>query len=148
MDIVAASEAPRPLPLAEPADGDPPPRRISDLSSAELGRMGEELAERRLRAAGWSIVARNLRVGRQGELDLVALDGETLVFVEVKTRRSHVTGVPQAAVTPSKLARLRRLVGYYLMEHSTPHRDVRIDVVAIHAHIDGTCTVEHLRAVG
>src|SRR5699024_12241406 len=83
----------------------------------------------------------------QGELDIVALAHTTLVFVEVKTRRTVVTGVPQAAVTPDKLRRLRRLAGEYLMERSTPHRDVRIDVVAVHAHLDGTFSLEHLEAV-
>jgi putative endonuclease len=69
------------------------------------------------------------------------------VFVEVKTRRSFVTGVPQAAVTPAKLRRLRRLAGEYLMERSTPHRDVRIDVIAVHAHVDGVFSLEHLEGV-
>lgn len=50
-------------------------------------------------------------------------------------------------MTPSKLRRLRRLAGEYLMERSTPHRDVRIDVVAVHAHLDGTFSLEHLEAV-
>lgn len=116
------------------------------MSTGELGRAGEELAAAHLTACGWQIVERNLRL-RHGELDIVALAHTTLVFVEVKTRRSFVTGVPQAAVTPDKLRRLRRLAGEYLMERSTPHRDVRIDVVAVHAHLDGTFAIEHLEAV-
>ncbi|GAA4530674.1 YraN family protein [Brachybacterium paraconglomeratum] len=124
----------------------PKPRRVRDMSTRELGQAGEDLAAEHLQACGWQIVERNLRL-RQGELDIVALAHTTLVFVEVKTRRSFVTGVPQAAVTPDKLRRLRRLAGEYLMERSTPHRDVRIDVVAIHAHLDGTFSLEHLEAV-
>lgn len=120
---------------------------VRDLTPAELGRAGEEIVARRLVAQGWVVIERNLRLGA-GELDIVALDGQTLVFLEVKTRRSFVTGVPQAAVTDRKLKRLRRLVGQYLMERSTPHRDVRIDVVAVHAHTDGAVGLEHLRAVG
>ena len=157
MDTAPASDPrlsfdqpPHPATASPPGPDDAPelPRPVRRMTSGELGRMGETLAAHRLRALGWQIVARNLRLGRSGEIDVVALDGETLVFLEVKTRRSYVTGVPQAAVTPRKLARLRQLVGRYLMEHSTPHRDVRIDVIAVHAHGDDTCTVEHLRAVG
>lgn len=122
------------------------PRRVRDLTTAELGRAGEELAARRLTALGWEVLERNLQLG-QGEIDIVALDQKTLVFTEVKTRRSFVTGVPQAAVTREKLTRLRRLAGEYLMTFSVPHHDVRIDVIAIHAHPDDTFTLEHLQAV-
>lgn len=140
--IIGDAAAP---PAAGPA-APPPARRVRDMSTLELGRAGEDLAAEHLSACGWQIVDRNLRL-RQGELDIVALAHTTLVFVEVKTRRSFVTGVPQAAVTPDKLRRLRRLAGEYLMERSTPHRDVRIDVIGIHAHLDGTFSLEHLEAV-
>jgi putative endonuclease len=122
------------------------PRRVREMTTLELGRAGEDLAADHLIACGWQIVERNLRLA-QGELDIVALAHSTLVFVEVKTRRSFVTGVPQAAVTPAKLRRLRRLAGEYLMERSTPHRDVRIDVIAVHAHVDGVFSLEHLEGV-
>ncbi|MGP9537801.1 YraN family protein [Brachybacterium sp. AOP43-C2-M15] len=137
----AAAEPPRAGPVAVPA-----PRRVRDMSTRELGRAGEDLAAAHLESCGWQVVERNLRL-RHGELDIVALAHTTLVFVEVKTRRSFVTGVPQAAVTPAKLRRLRRLAGEYLMERSTPHRDVRIDVVGIHALPDGTFSLEHLEGV-
>lgn len=152
MNSLAAAPDPHRLPspsAGPPQQGPvapPPPRRVRDMSTGELGRAGEDLAAAHLSACGWQIVERNLRL-RQGELDVVALAHTTLVFVEVKTRRSFVTGVPQAAVTPTKLRRLRRLAGEYLMERSTPHRDVRIDVVAVHAHLDGTFSIEHLEAV-
>lgn len=141
------SSAPR-TPVHPPRVTPPaaPPRRVRDLSTTELGGTGEELAARRLLAQGWHVVDRNVRLGG-GELDVIALDGRTLVFVEVKTRRSFVTGVPQASVTPQKLGRLRRLAGQYLMTHSVPHDDVRIDVIAIHAHPDDTFTLEHLHGV-
>lgn len=132
--------------LPTPPTIPPAPHRVRDLSAAELGRVGEELAARRLDQLGWSVLERNLRL-TQGELDIIALDGTTLVFAEVKTRRTFVTGAPQAAVDHRKLARLRRLAGEYLMGASIPHRDVRIDVIAIHAHADGTFALEHLPAV-
>ena len=132
-----AADRPRPAPA---------PPRVREMTTAELGRAGEDLAADHLIACGWQIVERNLRLA-QGELDIVALAHSTLVFVEVETRRSYVTGVPQAAVTTAKLRRLRKLAGEYLMERSTPHRDVRIDVIAVHAHVDGVFSLEHLEGV-
>lgn len=120
---------------------------IRSLSTAALGRLGEEIAARYLRSRGIRVIDRNVRLQR-AEIDLVALDGDTLVIIEVKTRRTLITGVPQAAVTGQKLRRLRKLTGLYLAEHSPPHRDVRIDVVAVLAHADGTLQLEHLQGVG
>ncbi|WP_106506272.1 YraN family protein [Brachybacterium timonense] len=120
---------------------------IRSLSTAALGRLGEDIAARYLRGRGIRVIDRNVRL-RRGEIDLVALDGDTLVIIEVKTRRTLITGVPQAAVTAQKLRRLRKLTGLYLAEHSPPHRDVRIDVVAVLAHADGTLQLEHLQGVG
>ncbi|GAA1715182.1 YraN family protein [Brachybacterium phenoliresistens] len=123
----------------------PPGVRIARLSTLELGRLGEDLAADHLARAGWQVIDRNVRVGR-GELDIIALEGTTLVFAEVKTRRTLLTGVPQAAVTPEKVRRLRRLAGEYLLHSSPPHRDLRIDVLAVFAAQD-VCSLEHLRAV-
>src|SRR5690625_914525 len=145
----AAAPPPRPPTSRDPASGPPlaRPPRTRELTTAQLGRLGEDLAARQLQRQGWQIIQRNLRL-TQGELDIVALEATTLVFIEVKTRRSFVTGLPQAAVTPAKLRRLRRLAGEFLMDHQVPHRDVRLDVIAIHAQVDATFALEHLRAVG
>lgn len=146
-----SAAAPPPLPPSsrdpEPGTSLPPQPRTRELTTAQLGRLGEDLAVRQLQRQGWQIIERNLRL-TQGELDIVALEATTLVFIEVKTRRSFVTGLPQAAVTPAKLRRLRRLAGEFLMDHQVPHRDVRLDVIAIHAQVDDTFALEHLRAVG
>ncbi|QAY70549.1 YraN family protein [Xylanimonas protaetiae] len=116
----------------------------------DVGRRGEQLAAQLLMDEGYTLLARNWR-GREGELDLVALDGTTLVAVEVKTRSSTRFGHPAEAVTPGKLARLRRLTGQWLAEHGRElrprFRDVRIDVVAVIAPRDGRATVELLRGV-
>ena len=74
-----------------------------------LGRYGEEVAAEHLVAAGLTIVARNWRC-REGEVDIVALDGDVLVMCEVKTRRGVGFGTPLDAVTPAKAARLRRAI--------------------------------------
>src|SRR5699024_10189580 len=80
----------------------PPFRWVWVSRSAAVVRRGEDLGAAHLSACGWQIVELSVRL-TQGELDIVAVAHITLVFVEVKTRRSFVTGVPQAAVTPDKL---------------------------------------------
>ena len=94
-----------------------------------LGKMGEELAARQLVAAGYEIVARNWRC-QEGELDLVAQQGECLVVVEVRTRRGKALGTPEESVTPAKQARLIALAEAYVQAVDWPG-DWRIDVVAV-----------------
>ncbi len=111
-----------------------------------LGRYGEQVAAAHLVARGWRVVDRNWR-GRDGELDLVALDGTTLVVVEVKTRSGPGFGHPALAVTPDKLARLRRLTGQWLAEHDLRPPEVRLDVIAVRTDVPADRRVEHLRGV-
>ena len=112
-----------------------------------LGRYGEDVAADYLASVGMSVLARNWRC-RSGEIDLVALDGDCLVVCEVKTRRSVAAGSPLEAVTPEKVARLRRLTGAWLAEQDRRFADVRIDVVAVERPPRGDVVVRHLRAVG
>ena len=90
-----------------------------------VGRYGEDVAAAFVVRAGWTVLARNWRCD-EGELDLVALDGDELVAVEVKTRRSAAYGHPAEAVTHRKLARLRRLTARWLREHDVRARSVRV----------------------
>jgi putative endonuclease len=100
-----------------------------------LGISGEALAEDHLRGLGYRIVDRDVRTPL-GQLDLVAIDGRTLVFVEVKTRAGHGFGLPQEAVDARKIRKLRQLALYYLKMR--PHRGpIRFDVVGITMH-DGS----------
>lgn len=82
-----------------------------------LGRYGETLAARRLTQAGMTVLARNWRCGRTGEIDIVARDGDALVVCEVKTRRADSFQHPMAAITPAKASRLRGLAERWLQEH-------------------------------
>lgn len=125
----------------------PPGGTIRSLSRPQIGRLGEDIAAAHLLEQGWVILERNHRVAR-GELDIVALDGQTLVFVEVKTRRTVLSGVPQAAVDARKLRRLRLLASHYLLENSPPHRDLRIDVIAVMVADGAEPEIEHLAGVG
>jgi putative endonuclease len=95
-----------------------------------LGQRGEAAAARFLKRLGYKIVARGDRsVG--GELDLVAVDGRTVVFVEVKTRRSQDPGSPAEAVDGVKQRRLTRAAGVFLKRHGLLDYPARFDVVAV-----------------
>jgi putative endonuclease len=106
-----------------------------------LGKRGEDLACRELERRGYAIVARRFRV-RGGELDIVARDGATLVFVEVKARAGRHYGDAAEAVTPLKQLRMTRLAGEYLMRHGSPDCACRFDVVAIHFDDDRTPQIQ------
>jgi putative endonuclease len=95
-----------------------------------LGRRGEEIAARHLRRCGYRILERNFR-SAGAEIDLVATDHETLVFVEVKTRSSAAFGVPAEAVDARKAERIRRAAGIYLRRNHASQRPARFDIVAI-----------------
>jgi putative endonuclease len=95
-----------------------------------LGKRGEAAAARYLRRRGYKILARGDRFG-PGELDLVALDGKTIVFVEVKTRQSDVMGHPWEAVDRCKQRKLTRLAETFLKRHSLQTCPARFDVVGI-----------------
>jgi putative endonuclease len=116
--------------------------RVSDV----VGEYGERLAAEHLAADGMEVLDRRWRCAI-GELDIVAADGGCLVVCEVKTRRSTVAGLPVEAVTPIKLARLRRLAAAWLAEHESGWPDVRIDVVSVTVPRRGVPVVDHLRGV-
>lgn len=105
-------------------------RSPSEFSIDELGPAGEECASRYLRRQGYRIVARGVRYAK-GELDLVAWDGSTIVFVEVKTRVSSQRGRPGEAVDQRKQRRMTRAALLYLKQHRLLEHPCRFDVVAI-----------------
>lgn len=111
-----------------------------------LGRRGEQLAADYLTRTGYAIVERNWRCA-QGEIDLVARDGDETVFVEVKTRSSVAYGHPLEAITVQKLSRLRRLAAAWCEVHPGPHHRIRIDAVAVVAPLRGDVQLEHLQRV-
>ena len=109
--------------------------RAKGVSSRELGHLGEDYACQWLRQRNWKILARNWR-SRFGELDIIALDPEaTLVFVEVKTRRTGRFGSPEQAVGPRKQTHLRRAAVQWLISHDRDpgarHRGTRFDVISL-----------------
>lgn len=112
----------------------------------DLGRRGEDLATAYLQSAGLTIVERNWRCPL-GEIDIVARDGGWLVVAEVKTRSSVAFGHPLEAITPVKLARLRRLAGEWRAQHPDVTGSLRIDAVAVIAPREGRPVIEHLAGV-
>ncbi|MDP9401401.1 MAG: YraN family protein [Actinomycetota bacterium] len=106
---------------------------MSTSPRQRLGRLGEQLALEHLERMGFALVARNHRT-RWGELDLVVCDGETLVFVEVKTRRSPGrAGGALDAFTPDKRARVRAMTRAWLAEvpERPRARELRLDAIAV-----------------
>ena len=94
------------------------------------GKKGEEAAARYLQNKGYAILVRNYRKSF-GEIDLIAQEGGTLVFVEVKTRHSRRYGVPQEAVDERKQRQLARIAQDYLAAHHLENAPARFDVIAV-----------------
>jgi putative endonuclease len=95
-----------------------------------IGRSGEDAAVQLLRNRGLTIVERNFRC-RAGEIDIVARAGQTVVFCEVKTRKTDRWGDPSEAVGYKKQARLRRLAAEWLRTHQVGRVEIRFDVVSV-----------------
>ncbi|QXG76898.1 YraN family protein [Modestobacter sp. L9-4] len=124
--------------MPTPQNTSPPGRR------AALGAYGERVAARVLTDAGLTVLDRNWRC-RDGELDLVARDGDALVFCEVKTRTGSGFGSPAEAVTAAKRRRLRVLASAWLSAHDHHAPDLRFDVVGVQVPAVGRPQVTHLR---
>ncbi|MDQ0958892.1 putative endonuclease [Streptomyces sp. B4I13] len=120
----------------------------AQLARGALGRYGEKLAARRLAETGMTVLQRNWRCGRTGEIDIVARDGDVLVVCEVKTRRDGGFQHPMAAVTPEKAQRLRGLAERWIQTHGgAPPGGVRIDLVGVVLPRRGAAVVQHARGV-
>jgi putative endonuclease len=114
-----------------------------------LGRRAEEIVARRLRGAGWRIVGRNVEL-TGGELDIVAMDGDVLVFVEVKAGREGAARGPELPahnVGPRKQRKLRLLAREWIARGRGPSgvAGYRFDVVGVRFGADGVPDVDHVR---
>jgi len=99
-------------------------------SRIELGQIGEKLAYIELTRMGYKIVAQNYRC-RMGEIDIIAEDGETLVFVEIKTRSKTETSVAKEAVNIRKQHQIAKVALAYMKNNDFMDKRARFDVVAI-----------------
>jgi putative endonuclease len=107
-----------------------------------LGAAGEKAAARFLKGLGYRLVRRNYR-SKVGEIDIIALDGDTLVFVEVKTLRSDDASWPEEHVNAAKRRKLIQAAKYYLSSKSAMDRPCRFDVIAVTMPVDGSPQIEH-----
>ena len=108
----------------------------------ELGRRGEEVAAAYLKSLGYRIVGRRERVLR-GDIDVVALDGRTVVFVEVRSRSDTQHGHPAETVGHVKQRRMAELATAYIRRHRLEDCSVRLDVVAVTFPAAGKPVIEH-----
>jgi len=116
---------------------------LSELNRRQVGLQGEIAARQWLESLGYLFVAQNVHT-RQGELDLVMREGETLVLVEVKFRRSLRFGQPLEAITPTKQRHLLQAAHYYLYKYPHPG-PVRFDALGIQKQANGQLQFTHIK---
>lgn len=115
-----------------------------DSNSRQKGNAGEQAAENYMLSLGWEIVAKNFHFGRHGEIDLIAKDGDTLVFVEVKTSSSDTYGNPLFWITAKKQNSLRRAAEGYLYINKISDTECRFDVITIE-YTEGNANLSHIK---
>ncbi len=117
--------------------------KIKEISSHKLGKAGEKAALRFLEKKNFRIVEKGFRFYK-GEIDIIAYDQKTLVFLEVKTRRSHKFGFPEDALTPSKQNQLRKVALGYCTLHKIQDVECRFDVLSL-TWDDKGCSISHIK---
>jgi putative endonuclease len=117
------------------------------MKRGELGEQGESLAVQFLESKGYRIRERNWRI-LEGELDVVAEEGDAIVFVEVKTRRSREFGYPEESITQKKKARLIKAALHYMEDHQLEDVDWRFDLIAIECLSNGEVErIDHIEDI-
>ncbi|MDP8263616.1 MAG: YraN family protein [Candidatus Ancaeobacter aquaticus] len=101
-----------------------------NVHNKKIGKAGEDIAERYLKKNGYSVREKNFR-SHFGEIDIVAEEAGTIVFVEVKTRTSDAYGDGTESITISKIRTITRTAQLYLSAYKCTNRDCRFDVIAI-----------------
>lgn len=112
-------------------------------NSKSFGRNGEEVAEKFLIEKGYEIIKRNFRFGK-GEIDIIAKDGDYLVFVEVKSRKNYNYGEPEYAITKSKQKQLKRIAEGYLYVNGIQEQLCRFDVITIVGEQEDELKINHI----
>lgn len=103
----------------------------TDLNRRSLGAEGERMAAEFLIANNYKILKTNFRVGRLGEIDIIAREKEYICFIEVKTRRTLSFGSPGEAVTPAKQQKIRQIAAIYISNSGSSDQCIRFDVVEV-----------------
>jgi putative endonuclease len=115
----------------------------SPFSKKRLGQWGEDVACVYLTRKGYTVLHRNWRVHQQGEVDIIATCGETLVFIEVKTRHSSQEATGLEALTPTKKRRLTTVIAAYLQQLAHPDTPCTIDWLLVTPTSDGGARIQH-----
>ncbi|MCR4434385.1 MAG: YraN family protein [Clostridiales bacterium] len=103
----------------------------SSINKKSFGNEGENIASDFLARSGYTILDRNFRVGKLGEIDIIAREKDYICFIEVKTRSSVNYGVPSEAVNKRKQQSITRLASIYISRHKLYWHNIRFDVVEV-----------------
>ena len=114
------------------------------MSNQSLGKNGEEIAETYLKKMGYTILEMNKRFSKLCEIDIIALDKNTLVFVEVKTRKTDICGHPFEAITKTKYNHIKQGLFLYLQENPQ-YKKYRIDAISVL--LKPEVKIEHLKNI-
>lgn len=114
-----------------------------NLNSKKLAKLGEEVAEKLLVSKGYSIIKKNFVFGK-GEIDIIAKDGDCLVFVEVKTRRNFDFGEPEYSITKSKQRQLKKIAEAYFYVNGLQEQYCRFDVITIVGEREEDLVINHI----
>lgn len=114
------------------------------MSNISVGKKGEELAKMYIQKQGYKIIECNRRFSRLCEIDIIALDKNTLVFIEVKTRTTNVCGMPFEAITKSKYNHIKKGLFLYMQEHPE-YKKFRIDAMSVL--LKPELKIEHLKNI-
>lgn len=109
----------------------------------ETGKEGEDIAVYYLKSIGYNVIERNFEC-RQGEIDIIALDKDEIVFIEVKTRRNKKYGLPAEAVNDTKKKHLWKAVQYYLYSRNLQDDFIRLDVIEMYLS-KGKTYINHIK---
>ena len=115
------------------------------MNNKQKGTLGETLACEYLKKAGYKILETNFRYSKFSEIDIIAKEKDTIVFVEVKTRSTTAFGHPFEAINSKKLGHIYQAALYYMQQSSEPHKNFRIDIVSILS--PDNPKIEHLKNV-
>jgi putative endonuclease len=120
-------------------------RKIAaSLSPYQLGKLGEEIAQKYLRRKKYKIITKGFRWHR-GEIDVIALNKETLVFVEVKARGPGSLGLPEESVNPKKQRQVRKIAEAYLVLNKLEDVACRFDVISLVFDETGAYSISHIK---
>ena len=114
-----------------------------DISKKSQGDIGESEAAAYLEANGYELLKRNFHFGRTGEIDIIARQGASLVFVEVKARTNSSYGDPLFSITPSKQQKIRTVARGYLYVNKIEDTECRFDVITV-VKLNGKTKIEHI----